>query len=147
MIELAKSDPRMAIKANQLDANPYLINCPDSTLELKKRVFRPHDKDDLCTKLTGAPLFSTEESEYFYPTLQIALDVPVIAYFQRLMGPTPEHSTQRKEIIIPYGAHYSAKSSLTQGSTRLSVTTQRRWTPTSYGSKRLTQSLTRHTLS
>lgn len=30
------------------------------------------------------------------------------------MGPTPEHSTQRKEIIIPYGAHYSAKSSLTQ---------------------------------
>lgn len=49
VIELAKSDPRMAIKANQLDANPYLINCPDSTLELKKRVFRPHDKDDLCT--------------------------------------------------------------------------------------------------
>lgn len=39
------------LSMKELDANPYLLNCKNGTLDLQKMEFRPHNPDDKITKI------------------------------------------------------------------------------------------------
>ena len=49
MIDLASS--WMQIKADNLDADPWLLNCENGTIDLINSKLQPHNQDDLNTKL------------------------------------------------------------------------------------------------
>jgi putative DNA primase/helicase len=51
MVELAKSQPGVAIAADEMDADPWLLNCINGTVDLRTGRLRPHDPLDLITKL------------------------------------------------------------------------------------------------
>ena len=51
MLAMARSEPGIVVKPDQLDADPWLLNLPNGTLELKTITLRPHDRADLITKL------------------------------------------------------------------------------------------------
>jgi len=61
MIELARSEPGIPLKLEQLDPDPWLLNCPNGTIDLKTAQLKPHNSADLITKLVpvayspGAP--------------------------------------------------------------------------------------------
>ena len=51
-VELAKSEPGVAISPSQLDVDPWLINCDNGTLNLRSGELQPHCREDLITKVT-----------------------------------------------------------------------------------------------
>lgn len=51
MIDLAKSEPGVAIRSEELDAKPWLLNCPNGTLNLQSGKLYAHRREDLLTKL------------------------------------------------------------------------------------------------
>lgn len=51
MVDLARSQPGIAIGADDMDASPWLLNCFNGTVDLRTGVLRPHDPLDLITKL------------------------------------------------------------------------------------------------
>lgn len=114
MIKNAESDPRVAVKASDFDANPWLINCPNGTLDLERREFREHRRGDLLTKVTGAPYNPSQSSELFYPTLLRAVPLVEAMYSQRMLGSFLEPTTQNKEWLFIYGLPFALKSSCTQ---------------------------------
>ena len=50
MLEMAKSEPGVAIDPDELDADPWVMNCKNGTVDLKTGKLRPHNRDDLLTK-------------------------------------------------------------------------------------------------
>lgn len=53
MIHLAKSEPGVAIRHSELDANPWLLNVANGTIDLRTGKLGPHDRKNLATKITG----------------------------------------------------------------------------------------------
>jgi putative DNA primase/helicase len=114
MVSLAKSDVRVRISPEELDARTELMNFPNGTLDLDKREFREHRREDMLSKMTNVPFDPTCNSECFYPTLLNAMPADVVVYLQRVLGSFLDYTTQNKEILILYGAPYAGKSSVTQ---------------------------------
>ena len=50
-IECARSDPRLAIRPDQLDADLWSLNCANGTIDLRSGLLHPHRREDLITKL------------------------------------------------------------------------------------------------
>jgi putative DNA primase/helicase len=49
MIRLARGVSGVIVAHEQLDADPYLLNCLNGTVDLRTGELRPHDPADLCT--------------------------------------------------------------------------------------------------
>jgi putative DNA primase/helicase len=54
VVKFAQGDQRLAMRADQWDANPWLLNTPAGTVDLKTGEIRPHDPNDYCSKITEA---------------------------------------------------------------------------------------------
>jgi putative DNA primase/helicase len=49
MIELARSVPGMPVLPDEFDRDPWLLNCPNGTVDLRDGRLRPHTRDDMLT--------------------------------------------------------------------------------------------------
>lgn len=52
VLEIAAALVEFAATVRDLDADPYLLNCANGTLDLRTRTVRPHDPRDRLTKVT-----------------------------------------------------------------------------------------------
>ncbi len=52
MLKLARSEIGIAIGAEDLDADPWILNCANGTLDLQTGNLRPHCREELLTKLS-----------------------------------------------------------------------------------------------
>lgn len=52
---LAFAEPLLACPIGAFDADPWLLNCPNGTLDLRTGELRPHDPRDLLTRITPTP--------------------------------------------------------------------------------------------
>ena len=50
---LGQCDPRLIAVADQWDGDPWLLNTPGGTIDLRTGNMRPHNPDDGITKITG----------------------------------------------------------------------------------------------
>ena len=50
MVELAQSEEPIPLQPEDLDKDPWLLNCPNGTLNLKTGELHPHQQSDLLTK-------------------------------------------------------------------------------------------------
>ena len=46
MVELRQDEPGVPIVPTQLDASPWLLNCPNGTLDLRTGTLREHRRED-----------------------------------------------------------------------------------------------------
>lgn len=53
MVKLARTDPKVALSAASLDANVWLLNCTNGTVDLRTGELHPAERSDLITKTTG----------------------------------------------------------------------------------------------
>ncbi|MPZ99704.1 MAG: hypothetical protein GEU80_10280 [Dehalococcoidia bacterium] len=86
-VELAKSEPGISVEPGGLDADPWLLNCRNGTVDLRTAELRPHRRSDLITKL--APVDHDPEAQHalWERFLAEALpDAATRAFVQRLMG-------------------------------------------------------------
>jgi putative DNA primase/helicase len=51
MISLAESELELAMKPDQLDTSPMLLNCMNGTIDLMSGQLRPHCRNDFITRI------------------------------------------------------------------------------------------------
>jgi putative DNA primase/helicase len=52
-VDLARGAPGILVSHDALDADPYLLNCANGTVDLRSGILRPHEPADLITLTTG----------------------------------------------------------------------------------------------
>lgn len=113
MINLAKSKPEIPITLDVLDSDPWLLNCENRTIDLRKGELRPHKREDLITKLCTAEYNSGAESALLEFFLQRVLpDIGVQRYVQKALGYSICGSTELEKLFFAYGPPATAKSTL-----------------------------------
>ena len=50
---LTEARPALEIDVKELDKDPFLLNTPDGTVDLRTGKMKPHDPGDYCTKMTA----------------------------------------------------------------------------------------------
>lgn len=116
MIELAKSEPGIPVRPQELDSHPWVLNVLNGTLDLRTGQLRPHAREDLLTKLAPVaydpeaqcPLWETFLSRIF------AGDGGLIRFVQKALGYLLTGSTQEQCFFILYGVGANSKSTLIQ---------------------------------
>ncbi len=109
---LSRSDSRVAAVTDQWDANPFLLNTPDGTLDLRTAEERPSNWADFITKTTsvspggGCPQFIA-----FLGRITGG-DKELQAYLQRVFGYALTGSTQEQAMFFFYGTGANGKSTL-----------------------------------
>lgn len=89
MIALAATQPEVAISHDQLNRHPYLLNCPNGTVDLRTGELLPHDPGHLLTQVTGASYpTSVDPPELWIRTLERIMggNRGMITYLRRLCG-------------------------------------------------------------
>lgn len=113
---LALAQPELAITPDQLDADPWLFNCLNGTLELRTGHLRPHRREDFITKVAAAPYEPTARSAVWDSFLETALpDDGVRDYAQRFAGYALTGSTREEVFVFCRGPAGGGKSTFTEG--------------------------------
>lgn len=112
MLAVASSDPRISVRPEQLDADPWLLNVQNGTLDLRTGHLRPHDRADLMTKVCAVDYDPAARSELWERFLTDTLggDEELIAFVQRAAGYSLTGSTTEEVFFLVNGPERSGKS-------------------------------------
>ena len=118
MLELAKTKARadgtsyIAITTDELDAQPWLLNCLNGTLDLKTGMLLPHTREHLLTKRIETPYSPTATAPTWHTFLDrvMASDTDLIAFLQRVVGYTLTGDTSEQCLFFAYGTGQNGKS-------------------------------------
>lgn len=114
MIGLAASEPGIPVRPDQLDADPWLLNLQNGTLDLRTGALRPHAAADLLTKL--APVMWDPASEA--PTWRAFLarilpgDPDLLAFLQRAVGYSLTGNTSEQILLFLFGRGNNGKTTM-----------------------------------
>lgn len=116
MLELAKSEPGIAITADQLDRDKWLLNVANGTIDLKTGKRKPHDRADLITKL--APVSYDEHDDGTHCPEWVKFldhmmpDTDRRAFLQRWLGYNLTGITTERAMAIFHGEGGGGKSTV-----------------------------------
>lgn len=105
MLEVAKSMPTVIVTPAQLDADPWLLNTPTGTVDLRTGQVREHDQRDLITKVTSGGYKPTSECptwEKFLDTI-FSGDQALIDYVQTAVGYSTTGHVIERVMFLCYG--------------------------------------------
>ena len=110
MIELAKSS--LAVLPNDLDADPWVFNVQNGTLDLRTGVLRAHSREDLITKLSPVEYAPDARSSLWDECLAkfTGGDADLSAYLQRALGYALYGFAREKSFWFAYGKPDGGKS-------------------------------------
>lgn len=111
MINLARDEPGMFILAHQLDADRYLLGCPNGTLDLRTGKLRAARPEDYITKQAGVPFDPTAKCPQWEKFLaEIFPKKDVAAFVRRAMGYTLTGDTGEQCLFFEHGGGSNGKS-------------------------------------
>ncbi|MDP9373602.1 MAG: phage/plasmid primase, P4 family, partial [Chloroflexota bacterium] len=114
MVELAKSEPGVPVEPDQLDADPWLLNVENGTLDLRTGDLRPHDRADLITKLAPVAFDPDAAAPTFDHFLARIFDnnQRLIGFVQRSVGYALTGDTREQAAFFWFGGGANGKSTL-----------------------------------
>ena len=111
VLTLAGTEPGIVVTPDGLDADPFLLNCANGTLDLRTGKLRPHDPLDLLTKMTGAAYDPGATGKAFGRFLEgVQPDQAMRDYLARLTGHALEGRVVTHILPIHYGGGANGKS-------------------------------------
>jgi putative DNA primase/helicase len=116
MLALAKSEPGIPVKPDDLDRDDWLFNCANGTLDLRTGEFREHRREDLITRVTTAVYMPGATCPRWLAFLNrvMASNTELIIFLQRAVGYSLTGSTAERCLIILHGAGMNGKSVLVE---------------------------------
>jgi putative DNA primase/helicase len=100
---------------DELDRDPWALNCPNGTLDLRSGKLRTHDPADLITRLAPVEYDAAAECPRFKRFLQETLvDAGVISFVKRYSGYTLTGITRERLLAILYGFGKNGKTTLVE---------------------------------
>jgi putative DNA primase/helicase len=112
MLSQARSEVGIAIKPDDLDSNPLLLNVNNGTLNLQNGELRPHRQADLITKLAPVdydPHADCPMWESFLETI-MAGKPGLTNFLRRAVGYSLTGDTSERALFIMYGSGANGKS-------------------------------------
>jgi putative DNA primase/helicase len=112
MIEMAKSEPGVPVLPDQLDADPWVINVRNGTLDLHTGVLQPHRREGLLTKLAPIAYDPQAACPTWRNFLQriLGADEELMRFVQKRIGYSLTGSTQEQCFFTLYGVRANGKS-------------------------------------
>lgn len=96
--------------AQDVDIDPYLLNCQNGTLDLHTMRLKPHDPADMITKITGASFNPNAEGRVWEPFLASSLPDPDVREFlQRYAGVALIGKVVEQVMVIATGVGRNGK--------------------------------------
>ncbi len=114
MLSLAESEFGIPVSPAEMDANPWLLNCLNGTIDLKTGQLRPHDRADLITRLAPVefdPRASCPLWEKFLNRIQDSNN-KVISFIQRTLGYSLTGDCREQSLFVLWGYGANGKSTL-----------------------------------
>lgn len=114
MIDLARSEPGVAIDYNELDQRPHLLPVANGTLDLWRGELGPFDRGHLLTKCIPIEYRADAECPVWQNTLSVIFggDQALIAYVQRAVGYSLTGDTSEQCLHLCHGTGSNGKSTL-----------------------------------
>ncbi len=110
---LMEARPTLQIDVEQLDSDPYLLNTPAGTVDLRTGLIKKHDPADFCTKITAVSP-SEEGNDEFKEFLSRVTchDSALEEYLQEIAGMAAVGKVLRENLIIAFGGGGNGKSTI-----------------------------------
>jgi putative DNA primase/helicase len=121
MVRLAQSEPGIPVSPVQFDADPWLFNCRNGTIDLRTGELRPHSPADLLTCMAATdylPDAPCDLYEKFIYRIQ-ADNIDLYEFLQRSLGYTLTGSCREQCLFIMWGSGANGKSTLVNLMARL----------------------------
>ncbi len=110
MVEQAQSE--LPITTAELDADPWLLNCPNGTLDLRTGELHPHTRTDMLTKMTTIPYKPGDNCPLWLEFLETVFNgnQDLIHFIQKAVGYTLTGDCSEQVLFILYGTGANGKS-------------------------------------
>ena len=110
MVDLAR--PFKPVRMSELDANPWVLNCRNGTLDLRTGDLLEHDKRMLLTRVLDVDFIPGAECPAWLNHLELVTggDKALQLYLQKLMGYALTGNTDEHAIFFLFGAGNNGKS-------------------------------------
>lgn len=100
-----------------LDADPWLLNCANGTVDLRTGELKDHDPDNYITKLCPVPYEAGAKAEMFVAVLRKVTREeggpdPVCRFLLRWFGYCATGSTREQKFLVHYGMGSNGKSTI-----------------------------------
>jgi len=113
ILTLAESEPGIPILPEDMDADPFLFNVLNGTVDLRTGQLRPHDRADTLTKLAPVAYDATAECPRFLAFLErVVPDEDVRAFLRRFVGYCLTGDTSEQCLAFLHGGGANGKSTL-----------------------------------
>ena len=112
MITLARH--MLAVTVDELDADPWLLNVLNGTLNLKTGKIQPHDPSNNITKLAPITYDPAANPQIFHDFIRsvFAENENVIQFMQRFLGYCLTGDTREQKFMIAWGSGQNGKGTL-----------------------------------
>ncbi len=112
---LTEARPYLAVGMDELDRDPWLVNCQNGTLDLRTGRLKGHDPADRITKIVPVEYDPGAPSPRFARFLKEALvDDALIEFVKRYSGYTLTGITRERLLAILYGFGKNGKTTLVE---------------------------------
>jgi putative DNA primase/helicase len=112
-LTLASTEEGIVVSPDDLDADPFLLNCRNGVLDLRTGQLAPHNPALLLTKMTGAAYLPGAASPAFARFLErVQPDPGMRAFLARLLGHTLEGRVVSHILPIFHGEGGNGKGTL-----------------------------------
>jgi putative DNA primase/helicase len=107
-----------SVDESRIDANPWLLNCLNGTVDLRTGALKPHDSDDLITKLCPVVYDQNAKAPVWEDTLaKVTLEErtptrPLAMFLQRWFGYCATGSVREQQFLVHYGNGSNGKSTI-----------------------------------
>jgi putative DNA primase/helicase len=110
-LQLAQSDPRIAVRPSELDVDPTLFNVQNGTIQLDAAAIYDHRREDLVTKLAPVEFDAAATAPRWDAFLErVQPDPEVRAYLRRAVGYSLAAETSEQVLLICHGSGANGKT-------------------------------------
>lgn len=110
---MTRYEERFAMATDEWDRDPWLLNTPGGTVDLKTGFMRPHCRADYITKVTAVSPANTGCPLFMQFLQKIAKDnAELVAFIQRSLGYAMTGITREHALLFWYGDGSNGKSVL-----------------------------------
>ncbi len=116
MINLAKAEKAVPVTPTELDANHWLLNVSNGTVDLKTGKLRPHSRQDLITRVTDVEYDENSTCPLWESFLSdiMADKAEMVAYLQRVVGYCLTGEILEQCLFFLWGTGSNGKSTFTE---------------------------------
>lgn len=114
MVSLAESESGIPISPNELDTNPYLLNCLNGTIDLKTGDLKPHDPKNFITKIIRVEYDPAAQCPQWLEFLETIFtwNYDLIQFIQRAIGYSLTGDVSEQCLFLLHGMGGNGKSTL-----------------------------------